>query len=32
MVYRRMGNDLFAEKFLVKAREYEAASREETGR
>lgn len=32
MVYRRMGNDLFAEKFLEKAREYEAASREEMGR
>jgi len=28
MVYRRMGNDLFAEKFLQKAREYEVASRE----
>ncbi|MGA2640095.1 MAG: tetratricopeptide repeat protein, partial [Spirochaetia bacterium] len=27
MVYRRMGNDLFAEKFLQKAREYELASR-----
>lgn len=27
MVYRRMGNDLFAEKFLQKAREYESASR-----
>jgi Flp pilus assembly protein TadD len=28
MVYRRMGNDLFAEKFLEKAREYEAATQE----
>ena len=30
MVYRRMGNELFAEKFLEKAREYEAASRGST--
>jgi Flp pilus assembly protein TadD len=28
MVYRRMGNELFAEKFLQKARKYEVASRE----
>jgi len=26
MVYRRMGNELFAEKFLKKAREYQAAA------
>ena len=29
MVYRKMGNDLFAEKFLQKAREYQAAAHEE---
>jgi Flp pilus assembly protein TadD len=27
MVYRKMGNDLFAEKFLQKAHEYQAAAR-----
>jgi Flp pilus assembly protein TadD len=27
MVYRKMGNDLFAEKFLQKAQEYESATR-----
>ena len=30
MVYRRMGNTLFAEKFLQKARDYEAAAREQS--
>ena len=30
MVYRRMGNDLFAEKFLKKAREQQAAAGERT--
>jgi Flp pilus assembly protein TadD len=29
MVYRRMGNDLFADKFLQKAREYEPAMKKE---